>query len=126
MNADEEEKEAPKPPVLPRALNEDVKAVAKDFRSMLKELSPLLGTYLKKSRLSAGEGSILQIVLPDEVSESVVKTQEHMQEIKQLIADRTGKEIDLDIRRMEDGRRFEENFVDIENLINMEITVEDE
>ena len=49
-----------------------------------------------------------------------------MQEIKQLIADRTGKEIDLDIRRVEDGRRFEENFVDIENLINMEITVEDE
>ena len=126
VNADEEAKEAPKPPVLPRALSEDVKAVAKDFRGMLKELSPLLGTYLKKSRLSAGEGSILQIVLPDEVSESVVKTQEHMQEIKQLIADRTGKEIDLDIRRVEDGRRFEENFVDIENLINMEITVEDE
>lgn len=126
VHAKEELREAPSPPKLPRALNEDVKAVVKDFRGMIKELSPLLKTYLKKARLSAGEGSILQIVLPDEVSESAVKTPEHVKEIKDLIAERTGKEIDIDIRRAPDGRRFEEDFIDIENLINMEITVEDE
>lgn len=121
-----EEAEGPaKPPTLPKALSEDVKLVVKDFRSMVQDISPLLKTYLKKARLSAGEGNRLQIVLPDEVSESVVKTQEHVQEIKQLIADRIGKEIEIDVRHVEEGRRFEESFVDIENLINMEITIEE-
>lgn len=111
---------------LPRALNEDVKAVAKDFRSLIQDVSPMLRTYLKKARLSAGEGSLLQIVLPDEVSAEFVKQGVHIDEIKQAIAGRTKKEIDIDVRCVEDGRRFEDSFVDIENLINMEITVEDE
>lgn len=118
--------EAAKKPELPRALNEDVKAVAKDFRSLVQEVSPMLRTYLKKARLSAGEGSLLQIVLPDELSAGFVKQEAHIEEIKQVIAKRTGKEIDIDVKCVEDGRRFEDNFVDIENLIHMEITVEDE
>ncbi len=113
-------------PALPRALSEDVKLVVKDFRSMVQDISPMLKTYLKKARLSAGEGNVLQIVLPDEVSEGAVKTKEHIQEIKRLIADRIGKEIEIDVRHVEQGQRFEERFVDIENLINMEITIEDE
>ncbi len=115
-----------KKPELPKALSEDVKAVVKDFRSMAQELSPMLRTYLKKARLSAGEGNRLQIVLPDEVSEGVVKTEDHLQEIKNLIAERTGKDIDIDVRHVEEGRSFENQFVDIENLIHMEIVVEDE
>lgn len=125
VKADEETERPEAPPALPKALGEDVKLVVKDFRSMVQDISPLLKTYLKKARLSVGEGNRLLIVLPDEVSESVVKTQEHVQEIKQLIADRIGKEIEIDVRHVEEGRRFEESFVDIENLINMEITIEE-
>ena len=125
VNAEEEGKKTAEPPALPKALSEDVKLVVQDFRSMVQDISPLLKTYLKKARLSAGEGNCLQIVLSDEVSESVVKTKEHIQEIKQLIADRIGKEIEIDVRHVEEGQRFEESFVDIENLINMEITVEE-
>ncbi len=125
VNRENEAVRPKEPPALPKALNEDVKAVAKDFRAMIQDISPLLKTYLKRARLSAGEGSVLQIVLPDEVSESVVKTVEHVQEIKEAIAERIGKEIDIDVRHVEEGQKFEESFVDIENLINMEITVED-
>lgn len=125
VKADEEMVKPSEPPILPEALSEDVKQVVKDFRNMIQDMSPLLKTYLKKARLSAGEGNRLQIVMPDEVSESVVKTKEHVQEIKQLIEDRLEKKIEIDIRHVEEGRRFEENFVDIENLINMEITVEE-
>ncbi len=55
-------------------INEDVKAVAKDFRMIINEASPMLRTYLKKARLSAGEGNRLLIVLPDELSASAVAT----------------------------------------------------
>ena len=70
-------------PELPQALNEDVKAVAKDFRMIINEASPMLSTYLKKARLSAGEGNRLLIVLPDElIAASAVATPEHKEEIQ--------------------------------------------
>ena len=125
--SDAKEAEEPKPkPELPQALNEDVKAVAKDFRMIINEASPMLRTYLKKARLSAGEGNRLLIVLPDELSASAVATPEHKEEIQSLIEQKIGKKVEIDVRQMEAGRRFEDHFVDLENLINMEITVEDE
>ena len=125
--SDAKEAGEPKPkPELPQALNEDVKAVAKDFRTIINEASPMLRTYLKKARLSAGEGNRLLIVLPDELSASAVATPEHKEEIQSLIEQKIGKKVEIDVRQMEAGRRFEDNFVDLENLINMEITVEDE
>lgn len=125
--SDAKEAGEPKPkPELPQALNEDVKAVAKDFRMIINEASPMLRTYLKKARLSAGEGNRLLIVLPDELSASAVATPEHKEEIQSLIEQKIGKKVEIDVRQMEAGRRFEDNFVDLKNLINMEITVEDE
>ena len=125
--SDAKEAGEPKPkPELPQALNEDVKAVSKDFRMIINEASPMLRTYLKKARLSAGEGNRLLIELPDELSASAVATPEHKEEIQSLIEQKIGKKVEIDVRQMEAGRRFEDNFVDLENLINMEITVEDE
>lgn len=125
--SDAKEAAPPKPkPELPQALNEDVKAVAKDFRMIINEASPMLRTYLKKARLSAGEGNRLLIVLPDELSASAVATPDHKEEIQSLIEQKIGKKVEIDVRQMEAGRRFEDQFVDLENLINMEITVEDE
>ena len=120
------EEEPQKKPELPEALNEDVKHVAKDFRKLTAEASPMLRNYLKKARLSAGEGNRLLIVLPDVVSAGVVGTEEHKEEIKGLIESKIGKKLDIDVRQVEEGRRFEDSFVDIEKLINMDITVEDD
>ncbi len=115
-------------PKLPEALSEDVKAVAKNFRTMVNDLSPMLRSCLKKARLSAGEGSRLQIVCQDEMGAGVVGTEEHKAEIEKKIEEKIGKKVEVEVRQMEAGRRFEDQFVDIENLeglINMEITVED-
>lgn len=111
---------------MPKALNADVKAVVKDFRRLINDASPMLRTYLRKARLSAGEGNCLLLVLPDAVSAGVVGTEEHRGEIQELIEGKIGKEIQLEVRQIEEGRKFEESFVDIEQLIHMEITVEDE
>ena len=113
-------------PRLPEALNEDVKAVAGDFRSFLNDMSPMLRTYLKQARLSAGEGNRLLIVLPDELSASVAGTKEHREEIQRVIAEKTGKTVEVEIQSLENGRRFEDQYVDLESLIHMEITVEGE
>ena len=107
-------------------LNEDVKQVAKDFRKLTSDASPMLRNYLKQARLSAGEGNRLLIVLPDAVGAGVVGTEEHKEEIRNLIESKIGKKLDIDVRQVEEGRRFEDSFVDIEKLINMDIVVEDD
>ena len=34
--------------------------------------------------------------------------------------------MEVEVRQLEEGRKFEDHFVDIENLIHMDITIEDE
>ena len=48
-----------------------------------------------------------------------------MQELENLIEQRIGKKVEVEVRHVEEGRHFEDTFVDIEQKINMEITVED-
>ena len=48
-----------------------------------------------------------------------------MKEIETLIENRIGKKVEVEVRQVEEGRHFEDTFVDIEQKINMEITVED-
>jgi len=116
-----------KKPVLPKALSEDVQAVAKDFRKLINDasISPMLQTYLRQARLSAGEGERLMIVLPDSVGAGVVGSDKHKEEIKKLIEKKVGKRMEIEVCQVEEGRDFEDSFVDIEQLIHMEITVED-
>ena len=115
-----------KKPELPVALSEDLKAVVKDFRMIVNDTSGMLKNYLKMARLSAGEGNRLMIVVPDEISAGVIGSEAHLAEIRDLIETKIGKKVELDVRQMEAGQRFEDQYVDIEGLINMDITVEDE
>lgn len=121
--------EAPKPaakPELPKALTEDVKKVAGNFRSIANETSGMLRTYLKQARLSVGAQDQLLIVLPDEISASVVGKDSHKQELSELIERKIGKAVDIEVRQVEQGRRFDDSFVDVEKLIHMDITIEEE
>ena len=110
---------------IPVAIPEDVQEVVKSFRSIAGETSGMLRGYLKKARLSLGGDNRLLIVLPDSLSESVVGSEEHIQELESLIEERIGKKVKVEVRHVEEGRHFEDTFVDIEQKINMKITVED-
>ena len=110
---------------LPNAIPEDVQEVVKNFRAIAGEASGILRGYLKKARLSLGGDNRLMIVLPDPLSESVVGREDHVQELENLIEQRIGKKVEVEVRHVEEGRHFEDTFVDIEQKINMEITVED-
>ena len=114
-----------KRPELPNAIPEDVKEVVKNFRSIADEASGMVRGYLKKARLSLGGDNRLLVVLPDTLAASVVGREDHVQELEGLIENRIGKKVEIDVRCVEEGRHFEDTFVDIEQKINMEITVED-
>ena len=110
-------------PELPNAIPEDVQEVVKNFRSIADEASGMI--FLKKARLSLGGDNRLLIVLPDAMSADMVGREDHVQELEQLIEEKIGKKVEVDVRHVEEGRHFEDTFVDIEQKINMEITVED-
>ncbi len=110
---------------LPNAIPEDVQEVVKNFRSIAGEASGMVRGYLKKARLSLGGDNRLLIVLPDALAASVVGREDHVQELEDLIEERIGKKVKVEVRHVEEGRHFEDTFIDIEQKINMEITVED-
>ena len=115
---------------LPKAIPEDVRRAVENWRPIIEGLSGGLKSYLKTARLSlAGENQLL-VVLDDEVAEAFVSTEAHMQELKEMISQRIGKEIEVKIQRNETGQPFEESYVDLGKIIsqavNMEITIEDE
>lgn len=116
-------------PELPMAIPEDVQEVVKSFRSIADETSGPVRTYLKRARLSLGGDNRLMIVLPDAMGASIVGREDHKEELESLIEQRIGKKVEVEVRQVDDGRRFEDTFVDLErhmeSVINMKITVED-
>lgn len=113
---------------VPLAIPEDVQEVVKNFRSIAEEVSAPVSTYLKKARLSLGGENRLMVVLPDGLGASIVETEEHKKELEEKIEQRIGKKVEVEVREIEEGRRFEDTFIDLEKLkekINMDIIVED-
>ena len=126
VRQDEKLEEPKKKQEIPKALPADVKEVASNFRKIANDASGMLRMYLRQARLSVGNQGQLQIVLPDEIAAGVVGSDSHKAELQELIQKRIGKKVDIDVLQMETGRHFEDSFVDIEKLINMEIMIEDE
>lgn len=112
-------------PALPAAIPEDIKEVVQNFRPIADEASGMLRGFLKKARLSMGGDNRLLIVMPDSLEAEAIGTSERRQELEELIENRIGKKIEIEVRHIEEGRHFEDTFADIEKKINMEITVED-
>ena len=110
---------------LPKAFHEDVQAVAKNFRMIANQASGLIKVYLKQAHLSVGNNDQLMLVFDDEVAAGMVGSDAHKDEIKRLIQEKIGKTVEIEVRHVEEGRRFEDSFVDIEKLVHMDLTIED-
>lgn len=116
-------------PEVPKAIPEDVQEVVKNFRPIANETSGLLRTYLKRAKLSLGGDNRLLLVMPGAMEADVVGAPERKKELEDLIEQRIGKKVEVEVRQVEAGRRFEDTFIDLEKhmeqFINFEITVED-
>lgn len=112
-------------PKLPKAVPEDVQQVVRNWRSIVESLSGIMKMYLKPARPSLSESGQLLLVFEDEMAESFVNKEEHREELKAAIEKRIGKEISFKIELNQGNQPFEETYVNLEEMINMEITIED-
>ena len=82
--------------------------------------------YLKSARLSLSEEGNLLMVLEDGVaSDYFTQHPENKSRLEELLAEFSGKEIPVVVQTVREQERFEENYVDISKVIQMDIEEEE-
>ncbi len=123
-------KAAPRPAVkraeMPKAVPEDIQDVVKNFRSIVSDIgSGLDRMYLSDARLNL-KGDTLQVVFTDQLGYAFYQEEERQNKLLDGISERTGKNVPVEFAYNDTGRPYEESYVDLEKLIHMDITVEDD
>lgn len=125
MKMAESVKEPPKPAELPKAIPEDVKRAVEQWYQIVHQMPAMVQTFLKNAKLSVAGDNRLLVVFKDELAYEYVNGESHREELHSIITQTIGKQVDLEIKILDEGSRFEDTYANIEELINMEVTIED-
>lgn len=112
-------------PELPKAIPEDVKKVVGMWPSIVGEMPGMYKSYLKAAKLSLKEDGILLVVVGDINVSRMLNREEHKSKILDIISERIGKRVDAQIEGLESNQRFEQSYVDLSKIINMDVEIED-
>ena len=82
-------------------------------------------TYMKNARLSLGGDNRLQIVVPDGLASDYLKNQDNKEQLQRIIGAAVQKEIEIEVQAIGDSRDFEDAYIDLSQIIRMEIEVEE-
>lgn len=115
---------APKPE-LPRAIPDDIKQIVSNWHGIVAETSQPLKTHLKNAHLSLGGDNRLLIVVEDGVAYDYLTDEGNHRHVEDMISNFLQKEVTVQIHNLAPGRHFDESYVDLEKVINMEIEIED-
>lgn len=113
-------------PALPKAVPEDVQLVVKNWNGIVEQMSGLTKSYMRQAHLSLAGDNRLMIVLDDVMATKMMSDENHYPEIKSVISDYIERDVEPVIQANESGRPFEEAYVDLTQIINMDITIEEE
>lgn len=113
-------------PPLPKAIPEDVQAVVDRWASIVEQMSMPMKQYLREAGLSLGGDNKLMIVVEDGLaSDYFLKQEGHRELLVQTLSESVGKEIDLTIQSVPDRNTFVQNYVDLSQVIHMDIEEEE-
>ena len=113
-------------PTLPKAIPEDVQAVVSKWPSIVGQTSMPMKLYLKNANLSLGGDNKLTIVVEDGLaSDYFLKQEGHKELLNQILSEAVGKELDVTVQSVPDQDAFVQNYVDLSQVIHMEIEEEE-
>ena len=115
-------------PQLPKAVPEDIQEIVRKWPAIVGNAENPMKMYLKNARLSLGGDNKLMVVLEDGLASDYFKGEAHeqnKQQLEMLLPDFSSKEIEVTIQTVESSREFEDNYVDLSKVINMEIDEEE-
>ena len=113
-------------PQLPKAIPEDIQQIIKNWKSILSEIGAVTKSYLNKAVPSLGSNQELLLVLDD------LNAYEYLYEnrsscidnLKDTIAKRIGKVVEVSVRKSENGLSAKESVPDLRDLIQFDIEEE--
>ena len=116
----------PQKPVVPKAIPEDIKMVIKNWKSLLSEVGGISKSYLSKAVPSLGSNQELLLMLDDTNAYGYLNENRSgcVDNLKEVIVGRIGKEIDITIRKNESGYSAKEAVMDLRDLIQFDIEEE--
>ena len=113
-------------PRLPKAIPDDIKAIVAKWSSIVGNADNPMRMYLKGARLSLGGDNCLQVVLEDgPATDYFNRHPENKEQLEMMLADFAGKEVAVSIQSVDGDRDFEDHYVDLSQVIHMEIEEED-
>ena len=112
-------------PEVPKAIPEDVKLVVKNWPGIISNAGMPLRLYLKNARLSLGGDNKLMMVVEDGVASDYLRQEDGKEIVERLIEDYIGKKVEVTIQSLEGNRSFESSYIDLSQIINIEIEEED-
>lgn len=111
---------------LPKAVPEDVQKVVDQWAAIVEQASMPMKLYLREAGLSLGGDNRLMIVVEDGLaSDYFLKQEGHKELLVQMLSEAVGKEIDLTVQSVPDRDTFVQNYVDLSQMIHMEIEEEE-
>ena len=112
---------------LPKAIPEDIKQVMANWGGILSQLTGLTKNYLKLATRSLGPGDTLLLVFEDQNAYAYVEENRSgcQDALKEAVAERIGKEIDVQVKLNDTGHPSEDIYPDLGQLIQMDIEEED-
>ena len=111
---------------LPKAIPEDIQAAIKNWRSIISEVGGNTKVYLNKAVPTLGNASDLQLVFDDENAYAYLEENRAgcLDTIKEKLAERTGRDIAVTVRKNESGQNAKDVVPDLRELIQFDIVEE--
>ncbi len=114
-------------PELPRAVPDDINQVIANWNGIIGQLPGVSRNYFRSALCSLGADGELMLVYEDANAYEYVKENRSacQDELKRVILERIGKEVALEIRKNDSGQRSADLYVDLKQMIQMDIEEED-
>ncbi|WP_313134357.1 DNA polymerase III subunit gamma/tau [Anaerocolumna sp.] len=112
--------------ILPKAVSEDLKEVAKNWNIIMANTSPLVRSFLANGRPSIGNNNMLLLVFTESLDKDFIAEESHLNEIKEAIAKVIGKEVEVQVKLLTQGKENIEDIPDLSKIFkNIKIEYEE-
>ena len=132
QDSSREEKTVKAAPVLPEAIPEDIKKVAAAWNRLISQIpadNHMAKIHLLSAKPTLGEDGKLLVVFENYINADYflgTRGEENRQYFSEFLKARTGKDISVEYKLLDNREKFTDNYVDIRGVINMEIVEEDD
>lgn len=119
-------------PVLPAAIPEDIRKVAAAWNQLVAQIpadNHMAKIHLLSAKPTLGPEGQLLVVFENYINADYflgTRGEENRSYFSGFLKAKTGKDVAIDYKLLDNGQKFTDNYVDIRGVINMEIDEEDD